>query len=154
MSQWKSMTLRLFIHLCCKRAETTALVDSGATENFINLEYARWLKLPIKRLNELRKLFNVDGSLNKGGSLRFYTDLSVQTGATRTNLHFFLTELGDHKAILGYPWFAATQPRIDWKRGWIDHMQLPLILRAPDVQKAQFLPRNASHSKPKYDLIG
>ena len=42
------MTVRLFIHSAHKRADTTALVDSGATENFLNLEYARWLKLPVK----------------------------------------------------------------------------------------------------------
>ena len=135
------MTVQLFIHSAHKRADTTALVDSGATENFLNLKYARWLKLPVKRLAEPRKLYNVDGSLNKGGDLRFYTDLSVRTGPTQTRLRFFLTELGDHKAILGYPWFAAVQPNIDWKRGWIDHSQLPIILRAPDAQRAQFLPR-------------
>jgi hypothetical protein len=39
-------------------------------------------------------------------------------------LHFFLSDLGEHKAILGYPWFATVQPNIDWKKGWIDHTQL------------------------------
>ena len=135
------MTVRLFIHSAHKHADTTALVDSGATENFLNLKYARWLKLPVKWLAEPRKLYNVDGSLNKGGDLRFYTNLSVRTGPTQMRLCFFLTELGDHKAILGYPWFAAVQPNIDWKRGWIDHSQLPIILCAPDAQKAQFLAR-------------
>jgi hypothetical protein len=38
-----------------------------------------------------------------------------------------LSNLGENKAILGYPWFAAMQPKIDWKRGWIDHSQLPII---------------------------
>ena len=148
------MTVRLFIHSAHKRADTTALVDSGATENFLNLEYARWLKLPVKRLAEPRKLYNVDGSLNKGGDLCFYTDLSVRTGPTQTRLRFFLTELGDHKAILGYPWFTAVQPNIDWKRGWIDHSQLPIILRAPDAQRAQFLPRNQKPIIPERYYIG
>ena len=78
---------------------------------------------------------------NKSGSLQFYTDLQVQTGSQRTNLRFFLTDLGDNKAILGYPWFAAVQPRIDWKRGWVDHSQLPIIFRAPNATKARFIPR-------------
>jgi hypothetical protein len=73
-------------------------------------------------------LYNVDGTGNKSGELRFYTDLTVQSRTNRTNMRFFLTDLGEHKAILGYPWFAATQPKIDWKRGWIDHTQLPIIL--------------------------
>jgi hypothetical protein len=101
------MTIRTFIHSAHKRAENTTLLDSGATENFLNLGYAQWLRLPIKQLPQPRKLYNVDGSVNKGGDLQFYTDLSMQTSTNRTQLQFFLTELGDYKAILGYPWFAA-----------------------------------------------
>src|SRR5712675_137698 len=55
-------------------------------------------------------------------------------------MHFFLTDVGDHKVILGYPWFAANQPKIDWARGWIDTAQLPLILRSPNALKPQFTP--------------
>jgi hypothetical protein len=105
-------------------------VDSGAIENFINLTYTRWLQLPIKKMDQPRKLFNVDGTENKSGGLQFYTDLQVRTGMSMTFLRFFLSDLGEHKAILGYPWFAATQPKIDWKKGWIDHTQLPIIVRA------------------------
>jgi Reverse transcriptase (RNA-dependent DNA polymerase) len=141
------MTVRCYIHSIAKRAEITALVDSGATENFLNLTYARWLKLPIKTLAKTRKLFNVDGTENKAGELRFYTDLQVQTGGTRTQLRFFLSDLGEHKAILGYSWFAAVQPNIDWKRGWIDHTQLPVILRAHNAKRAKFVPRQ--HKQPR-----
>jgi hypothetical protein len=122
------MTVRCYLHSVAKRAETTALVDSEATENFLSLSYAKWLRLPIKRLVEPRRLYNVDGTENKAGELQFYTDMQVQTGTTKTQLRFFLSDLGEHKAILGYPWFAAIQPNIDWKRGWIDHTQLPIIL--------------------------
>jgi hypothetical protein len=91
-------------------------------------------------MDQLRKLFNVDGTENKSGELRYYTDLQVRTGTSTTSLRFFLSDLGEHKAILGYPWFAATQPKIDWKKGWIDHTQLPIILRANDAKKAIFVP--------------
>ena len=139
------MTVRCYLHSIAKRAETTALVDSGATENFLNLSYAKWLRLPIKRLAEPRRLYNVDGTENKAGELQFYTDMQVQTGTTKTQLRFFLSDLGEHKAILGYPWFAAIQPNIDWKRGWIDHTQLPIILRAPNAQKAIFVQIGRAH---------
>ncbi len=134
------MTIRVFIHSAAKRAETISLLDSGATENFLNLEYAKWLHLPIKKMLHPWKLFNVDGTENKAGKLQYYTDLAIRTRSTSTNMWFFLTELGEHKAILGYPWFTATQPKINWKRGWIDHTQLPIVLKAPDAAKAWFLP--------------
>ncbi len=136
------MTVRCYVHSITKRAEIIALVDLEATKNFINLTYAKWLRLPIKQLAQPRRLYNVDGTENKAGELRFYTDLQVQIGKTITPLRFFLSDLGEHKAILGYAWFAAVQPKIDWKKGWIDHIQLPIILRADNAKKAIFIPRN------------
>src|SRR5216684_7100170 len=135
------MTLRFFVHSIAKRAEAIALVDSGATKNFMNLQYTKWLQLPIKRMDEPRKLLNVNGTENKSGELCHYTDLQVQTGTNYTNLQFYLTELGEQKAILGYLWFTAVQPKIDWKWGWIDHTQLPVILRAKNTKKAIFVPQ-------------
>jgi hypothetical protein len=109
------MTVRIYLHSIAKRAKTIALVDSGATKNFMNLSYAKWLRLPIKQLPQARKLYNVDGPKNKSGDLQFYTDLQVQNGGQTHSLRFFLSDLGEHKAILGYPWFAAVQPKIDEK---------------------------------------
>jgi hypothetical protein len=122
-------------------------VDSGATENFLHLSYAKWLRLPIKRLHNPRRLFNVDGTENKNGKLQYYTDLDLQMGTNRITMRFFLAELGEHKAILGYPWFAANQPRIDWKNGWIDSGHLLLIARTPDVAKAKFTKRGVNRPR-------
>jgi hypothetical protein len=138
------MTVHFFIHSKSKRAEALALIDSGATENFLNLDYARYLRLPIQRLSQPRKLYNVDGTSNQSGDLLYFTDLSVQTGEKRTTMRFFLSNLGENKAILGYPWFAAMQPKINWKRGWIDHSQLPIVFRAADAAKAQFVLRTTN----------
>jgi len=85
----------------------------------------------------------VDGTPNRLGDLEFYTDLATHTGTQTTTLHYFLTDLGENKIILGYPWFAAAQPQIDWAKGWIAHHQLPIILRADNAAKARFLPRQA-----------
>jgi hypothetical protein len=117
MSACKSMTIRSYIHSSRKRAEAAALIDSEATENFMNLGYAKWLGLLIKKLDHPCKVYNVDSMLNQGGSLEFYMDLQVQTGQNCTKMRFFLMNLGDHKLILGYPWFAAVQPKINWLRG-------------------------------------
>ena len=79
------MTLCVYLHSKSKRAETIALLNSGATENFMSLDYAKHLHLPIKMLKEPRKLFNVDGTPNKAGDLKYYTDLGMRTGtSTRT----------------------------------------------------------------------
>src|SRR5713101_4069498 len=138
ISARKSMTLRVYLHSKSKRAKTLALLDSGATENFMSLDYTKHLHLLIKTLQEPRRLFNVDGTLNKAGNLKYYTDLGTRTGTSTRTLRYFLSDLGDSRVILGYPWFAAAQPKIDWARGWISHDQLPIVLRSVDAAKAQF----------------
>ena len=142
------MTVHFYVHLIAKRAKAITLVDSGATENFMKLSYARWLKLPIQTLQQLRKIFNVDETTNKSGELKYFTDLEVQTGPNQSKLRFFLTDLGENKAILRYSWFAAVQPKINWKRGWIDSSQLPIILRANNAKRACFVPRTVNKLRP------
>ena len=130
------MQLHLFIHLSCKRAETIALLGSGATENFINMQYEKELRLPIKQLQWPWPVYNMDGTRNKNGDIEHYMDLEMQTGNQRVWLQFFLTDLANQKAILGYPWFMATQLKINWAWGWIDSSQLPLILQTRKATKS------------------
>jgi hypothetical protein len=131
------MTICVYLNSLFKRAETSALLDSGATENFINPGYARELKLPIEELAEPRKVFNVDGTQNRHGQITHYTDLDVRTGDQTRTMRFFLTNLGEQKVILGYPWFAAVQPVIDWAKGWIAYEQLPVVIKARISEQQQ-----------------
>ena len=135
LSIWKSMQLHVFIHLIHKQDEAAALLDSGATENFIQELYTQQLKLPIKYLPHTWPVYNVNRMLNKNGHIHSYTNLEMQTRQQRTKLCFFLTDIGEQKLILGYLWFTATQPNINWAQGWIKADQLPLIIQAPEKKK-------------------
>jgi hypothetical protein len=130
LSNCRSMTIRIYLNSLFKRAETSALLDSGATENFINPDYTRELKLPVEELVEPRKVFNVDRTQNRHRQITHHTDLEVRTGDQMRTMHFFLTNLGKQKVILGYPWFAAVQPIVDWAKGWIAYKQLPVVIKA------------------------
>ena len=127
------MTIRFYVHAQDEQAVDTALIDSSTTENFMKLSYAQKLKLPIKELSEPQEVYNVNGTPNKGGEIRYYADLNVQTGQDFTLFRFFLTNTGSSKVILGYPWMCAIQPHIDWKRGWIDSEHLPIVFRIPGL---------------------
>ena len=111
----------------------------------MTLYYAKHLHLPIKELNEPCMLYNVDRTINKAGIIKYCTNLKVQTGTNHTWMRFFLSNLRQHQVVLGYPWFTAVQPKVDWKRGWIDISQLPIVLCIIDVAKARFLPRKPLH---------
>jgi hypothetical protein len=102
------------------------------------------MNLPIQRLTQERRLFNVDETLNKAGSLKYFIDINMCTGSQTTRLRYFLTDLGENQVILGYPWFASAQPRIDWARGWIDYDQLPIVLQSDDADQAVFSTRSGN----------
>ena len=95
-------------------AEEIALVDSGATENFIDQETIKRLKLGTKKLSESVKLRNIDGSFNKAGSITHYIDLLVSRGNKKVTERFYVTNLGSDRLILGYPWLRSFNPEIDW----------------------------------------
>ena len=80
------MSIKVYVNTSNKRAETSTLLDSGATENFITTHYANWLRLPIKQLPRARKVCNVDGTTNKQGNIMHFTDLEVQMGAKRIKM--------------------------------------------------------------------
>ena len=82
------MTLWFYIWSIAKRAKGVALIDLGATEDFMNLDYTRRLKLPIKELKQHWPPFNVDGTENKSGALCYYTDLQFKTGTQTMNQRF------------------------------------------------------------------
>ena len=75
-------------------------------------------------------------------------------GATKVRLWFFLTDIGDRDIILGYTWFAAVQPNIDWARGWIATEQLLVILRTQDAHRVRFVPRqrNVPRQPPDHTI--
>ena len=136
------MTIRFYVHTPKGQAVDTALIDSGATENFMNLKYAQNLQLPMQEMEDPQVVFNIDGTANKSGEIKYYTDLSIQTGQDFTLFRFFLTNTGTSKVILGYPWMCAIQPRIDWKRGWIDSEHLPIVFRIPGQRHVPFIQQN------------
>jgi Retroviral aspartyl protease len=94
-----------------------ALIDSGATENFIDYRTAiRW-RVKAKDLRRPRKVYNVDGMENQGGIISKSCVLRVRRGEQQVAQRFYITNLGQDRVILGYPWLREFNPEIDWKEG-------------------------------------
>jgi hypothetical protein len=100
-------------------AEKKALIDSRATENFIDWRLAKALKVQTTLLLRPRKVYNVDGMENKAGIIEWHVKLRVQQGNRERVQTFFITNLGDPRIILGYPWLYHFQPQINWREGSI-----------------------------------
>jgi hypothetical protein len=118
------------------KAEEIALVDSGATENFIDYQTVVQLRLGSNKLAIPRPVHNVNGTSNKSGEITHAVDLYVQLGSKEKRTRFFVTNLGKDRMILGHPWLHTFNPQIDWTKGNL-HGKLEIATTAAKQQIAQ-----------------
>jgi hypothetical protein len=97
-------------------SEVDALVDSGATDNFISPAVIQHFGIPTRQLHKPRAIRNVDGTANKIGAVTHVTNLTLRFKGTRTQT-FYIVDLGQDHMLLGMPFLAATNPKIDWSEG-------------------------------------
>ena len=67
VSHKNSLNIKVNFERTREKATASALIDSGATENFIDVRTAERWGLPRKTLPRLRPIVNVDGTENKAG---------------------------------------------------------------------------------------
>ena len=105
-------------------AEEVALLDSGATENFIDQE--SWERMGIGRRPLIKpiKIYNVDGTENKQGDMTHYCHLRIMYNGQEDLQNFYITNLGKDRIILGYTFLEKFNPQIDWKTGELQHGQV------------------------------
>ena len=53
-------------------------LDCGATGKFIDRNYAKAKNLELTKMAKPLKVYNVDGTLNKEGTIRHYVDLDIE----------------------------------------------------------------------------
>ena len=111
-----AMTIKVPVRLYYKEAQVNVLLDSGATDNLIDRNLITKLGLGTTPLKPPRIVRNVDGSLNKDGTITEQCQLWIRRGKEETPFQFFITSLGEDRMIFGYPWFEHENPEIDWKR--------------------------------------
>jgi hypothetical protein len=87
-----------------------ALLDSGATENFIDPRTVEKLRLPVRKLQHARIIYNIDGTPNKAGSITHKCQLKLHFGENSTDVDFFVTDLGQDRVVLGFPFLQQFNP--------------------------------------------
>lgn len=109
-----SMTISIQVHAWHKMTEASALLNSGATHNFIDKWAVKSLRLGTWVLPQPWMVHNINGTTNCAGTITHYCNLWVQQGHQLAKLGFFITNLGHNWIILGHPWFQEFNPSIDW----------------------------------------
>ena len=113
VSEISAINVPFTFYYACRMAKKTALVDSGAMENFMDERMVECLGIRKREMMMLHQVFNVDRSGNKQGILTYYCLLRVKKEKEEDLQCFYITSLGGDRAILGYPWLHHFDPTID-----------------------------------------
>jgi hypothetical protein len=97
-------------------SEIDALIDSGATDNFISPAIITLFKIPTQPLEQPQNLRNVNGTPNKIGELTQVIYLTLQYKGSHTQM-FYIADLGSDHMLLGMPFLSAKNPKINWTSG-------------------------------------
>ena len=107
------------------RLPVTALLDSGATGLFLDTSFVRYHNLNTKKLPRAIPVYNVDGTLNKGGSISEEVELVMMFNNHSEKARFAVCDLGDKSAIIGHTWLSLHNPEINWKTGEVTFSRCP-----------------------------
>ena len=94
------------------------MIDCGAGGAFINQNFAK--NFEQKKLDHPLTAKNLDGMINKKGTIKKYMDLEFKIDSRKFKERFYVTGLGKQKIILGFPWLQKHNPKIDRKTGKIE----------------------------------
>ena len=89
-------------------------------ENFINHQTIKRLKLGTKKLKYPIPVRNIDGTQNQAGHITDFLELIITRGEKKIPARFYVTNLGNDRAILGYLWLRDFNPKIDWPTGRLE----------------------------------
>jgi hypothetical protein len=125
----------------------TALVDSGATSNFINWRLVLRHKITTVPLPQPVIVRNVDNSENVLGKVTHKVFLAMNINGHREVIRFFVTDLGKDDIILGHSWLRKHNPNIDWREAKLDFSRCSWFCQMSMDDKWR------RHTAPKADFI-
>src|SRR3979490_2479193 len=102
-----------------------ALLDSGATGMFIDIEFVWAKRLKTRRLPRAIPVYNIDGTPNEAGSIKEEVDLICTYGNHTEHATFSITSLGHLAIILGHTWLTEHNSEVNWRSGEVSKTPCP-----------------------------
>ena len=93
---------------------STAMVDSGATSLFVDLDFLRQNNLNPRPKVFAETLKLVDGRDSTGGAITHEIELSILIDNHFEHTLFQVTKLSDYPLILGKAWLDRHNPSVNW----------------------------------------
>jgi hypothetical protein len=116
ISNQRSVHANIKLHSRTLHSKVSALIDSGATENFVTPEVIEFFNIPTFMLPKPRTIHNVDRTKNSIGQVTEAANLNISYNGKHDVHIFYIIDLGNNHMLLGMPFMAATNPNIDWTK--------------------------------------
>src|SRR5713226_6933368 len=116
-----------------ERVMKKALLNSRATESFIHPQLAKELALATYLLDKPRQVQNIDGTSNQLGKVIKEAKFQVFHESHCQTHRFLIADIGEDDIILGYPFFEAANPMIDWPTGKVHGALVLMEIRPAPV---------------------
>jgi len=87
-----------------EETSTEAMVDTGATRDFIDQDFVTRAKLPTCKLSQPIPVYNVDRTLNEAGSIREVVNMIMTYDRHSECILLAVTCLGKQSMILRFTW--------------------------------------------------
>jgi len=98
-----------------KKAVTiNAMIDSRATEDFIDREVCNKHGIKMIKAKNPRGIYLADGKPSAMGPVTHMTKVPMDISSHRELATFQVVNLQNHEVILGMPWLREHNPTIDW----------------------------------------
>jgi len=94
---------------------TTALVDSGVSENFVDKAYAKDSGIPKQQKATPRRVLTMDGSEVTGGPVTHNMQVHLTINHHEEDIRLHCITIGNVLIILGLSWLKLHDPVIGWK---------------------------------------
>ena len=134
-------------------ADKKALVDSRAMDNFIHPTFAKRLGLAMTPLEKPKRIYNIDNTSNKSGSITHSLELKVTTKGVDKVMRFLVTDIGNEDILLGYPWLATFEPKFRWKDAIIETKALPIIITSTHPIELRTVIAGLQSQQEKEDIV-
>src|SRR5882724_11342721 len=116
-----------------------ALIYSGATGMFIDIEFVRSKNIQTHWLPRAIPVYNVDRTHNEAGHITEVINLIVQYKDHSEWVTWNVTSISQTTVILGHTWLMEHNPEIDWHTGDISMMRCLASCRSKAIEEKDWL---------------
>ena len=106
--------IKMYLHGKQDTVAINPMIDSGATEDFIDQEVCNKHKIKTIKATNPRETYLVDGKPSAMGPVTHIAKVPMDINRHRELATFQVANLQHHEVILGMPWLKEHNPTIDW----------------------------------------